>query len=116
MREAQKMMQDPAFQAQMKTMTDNQEFKQHMEKSQEALNDPEKVKELEDQMQEKLKEGNALLAKAKKADEKGDDKDSKDDDKKELKEDDDKKEAAKKEEVEDGDADDMPDMPALNLN
>lgn len=108
MREAQKMMQDPAFQAQMKKMTESSGFKQHMTASQDMLKDPEKVKELEDKMQEKLKEGNDLLEKAK-ADRDAAEGTKKDD----MKEEDgDKKEAKKKEE----EVDDMPDIPSLNLN
>ena len=64
MREAQKMMNDPAFQAQMKKMTENPAFQAHMKQQQEMLQDPEKVKELEEKMQARLKEGEELLAKA----------------------------------------------------
>lgn len=109
MREAQKMMQDPAFQAQMKKMTENPAFQAHMKQSQEMLKDPEKVKELEAKMQERLKEGTELLEKAKKlaSDKEGEEGEG---DKKEAATDDsDKKEAAKEE-------DDMPDIPTLSLN
>ena len=37
MREAQKMMNDPAFQAQMKKVTESQQFKQHIQAQQEML-------------------------------------------------------------------------------
>ncbi|KAL3917925.1 MAG: hypothetical protein SGILL_004482 [Bacillariaceae sp.] len=124
MREAQQMMNDPAFQAQMKKVTESQQFKQHMSQQQEMLKDPEKVKELEKKMQEKLKEGNSLLdqtmaEKAKLEAEKdgGDSKgDKKEGTKKEgdsAEEDGDKKQSAKTEEEEE---DDMPDIPNLNLN
>ena len=114
MREAQKMMNDPAFQAQMKKVTESQQFKQHMQAQQEMLKDPEKVKELEKKMQEKLKEGNVLLEETQKelAEKKG--KDGEDDKKEGAKTEDegeDKKPAAKTEEE-----DEMPDIPNLNLN
>jgi hypothetical protein len=104
MREAQKMMQDPAFKEQMKQMTANPGFKEHMQKTQEVLSDPEKVKEMEAKMQESLKEGEIALAQAEAArKENGDKKDA-------VKDGDDKKEAAK------DDEDEIPDMPSLNLN
>lgn len=109
MREAQKMMQDPAFKEQMKQMTANPGFKEHMEKTQAVLNDPEKVKEMEEKMQTSLKEGEIALAEAEAARKKNGGK-IEDDDKKEAAKDDDKKEAAK------DDEDDIPDMPSLNLN
>jgi hypothetical protein len=105
MREAQKMMADPAFQAQMKKMTGQPGFKEHMAKSQEVLNDPEKVKELEAQMQDKLKEGNELLEKHKQKDIEEETEGGKG-------KEDDKKEAAKEEE----DTEEVPDMTSLNLN
>mmetsp|Transcript_3594 Transcript_3594/g.9544 ORF Transcript_3594/g.9544 Transcript_3594/m.9544 type:complete len:125 (-) Transcript_3594:98-472(-) len=106
MKEAQQMMQDPAFQAQMKKMMNQPGFKTHMAKTQEAMKDPEKVKELEAKVETALKEGTEMLKKAQDADE-GDDK------KKEADGEGDDKEAApaKKEEEED-----MPDIPNLNLN
>lgn len=119
MREAQKMMNDPAFQAQMDKVTETPAFKAHMQKQQEVLKDPKKAKELEAKMQEKLKEGNDLLEKAKKAQGRkagdegaGDDKKDGDDEKQE---DGDKKLAAAEPETT-ADEDDMPDIPNLNLN
>ena len=110
MREAQKMMQDPAFQAQMKKMTQKPAFQAHMKQSQEMLKDPEKVKELEQKMQERLKEGNELLEKAKKSGvtNEGDDKHETEqvggaDTKKDAK-------------IDDKDQDEMPDIPTLSLN
>jgi predicted phage gp36 major capsid-like protein len=110
MREAQKMMEDPEFKKQMKQMTANPAFKDHMQKTQEVLKDPEKVKEMEDKMQKALKEGEEALTKAQaERDAKGDK--IEDGDKKEAAEEDgDKKEAAK------DDEDEIPDMPSLNLN
>jgi hypothetical protein len=109
MREAQKMMNDPAFKEQMKQMTANPGFKEHMQKTQEVLNDPKKVKEMEEKMQESLKEGEIALAKAE-AERKARGDKIEDGDKKEAAKDDDKKEAAK------DDEDEIPDMPSLNLN
>jgi hypothetical protein len=43
MREAQKMMQDPAFQEHMKKMTQAPAFQAHMKNTQEMLKDPKKV-------------------------------------------------------------------------
>ena len=124
MAEAQKMMQDPKFQEQMKKVTESQAFKTHMKAQGEAMKDPKKLATMEKAMKEKLAAGNEQLEKAKamraeaeakkKAEEGGDD-----DDKKEAaKEDDDKKEDDKKEEApkeKDGE-DDMPDIPNLSLN
>ena len=56
MREAQKLMNDPQFQAQMKKMTESEGFKQHMKKSQDVMKDPEKLKELEEKMSKQLEE------------------------------------------------------------
>jgi hypothetical protein len=130
MAEAQKMMNDPAFQAHMNKVMASPAFKSHMSQQQEVLKDPKKVKELEKQMQDKLKEGNTLLeeaqaARAKLLGEKGDNTTSTDEaaDKKNDDDDsDDKKKAAvtetaeKKEPASVDDEDDMPDMPNLNLN
>jgi hypothetical protein len=62
MREAQKMMQDPAFQAQCDKMMANDGFKQAMTKTKEDLKDPEKVKELEEKAQKAIAEGDKDLA------------------------------------------------------
>jgi hypothetical protein len=110
MREAQKMMQDPAFKEQMKQMTANPGFKEHMQKTQEVLSDPEKVKEMEAKMQESLKEGEIALAQAEAARKENGDKIEDGDKKEAVKDGDDKKEAAK------DDEDEIPDMPSLNLN
>jgi hypothetical protein len=106
------MMNDPAFQAQMKKMSESQGFQQHMQASQDMLKDPEKVKELESKMQNKLEEGNKLLEKAKKEEatngEKGEEAAA------EEGAEGDKKEAATAKK--DDDEDEMPDIPSLNLN
>ncbi|KAL7531095.1 hypothetical protein ACHAXR_003840 [Thalassiosira sp. AJA248-18] len=57
MREAQKMMNDPAFQERMKQVTENDAFKTSMEKTQEMMKDEDKVKELEETMKKRVEEG-----------------------------------------------------------
>lgn len=126
MREAQKMMQDPAFQAHMDKMMQNAGFQQAMNKTKDALSDPETAKQMEEKAQKAVEEGNALLEKrqrvienlrkaqaeqeakekaeaAKKAGEESEEETT-------NKEEEDKKPAAEEEE------DDIPDIPALNLN
>ena len=120
MAEAQKMMNDPKFQEQMKKVTESQNFKTHMKTQQDALKDPKKLEEMTKKMQEKINVGNAQLEQAKavrakaeaEAKKKGDDDDDdkKEEDKKEAAEEEDKKEAATTTE------DDMPDIPNLSLN
>jgi predicted phage gp36 major capsid-like protein len=112
MREAQKMMNDPAFQAQMKKMTDSEGFKEHMDASSDMMKDPEKVKEIEAKMQERLVEGNVMLEKFKEQERK-----HLENEKKAGEEDGDKKQAAAKEDEDTAaEADEMPDVPSLNLN
>mmetsp|Transcript_1404 Transcript_1404/g.1909 ORF Transcript_1404/g.1909 Transcript_1404/m.1909 type:complete len:93 (+) Transcript_1404:92-370(+) len=67
MREAQKMMQDPAFQAHMKKVTENDSFKQSIAQTKKVMQDPKKMKEMEATMTEKLKEGQKQLEAAEKA-------------------------------------------------
>ena len=112
MREAQKLMNDPQFQAQMKKMTESEGFKQHMKKSQDTLKDPKKLKELEEKMAKQLEEGNEQLKKyeAAEAEFLAKQKAKKENGEEEGEEDGDKKEAAEEE------VDDMPDIPSLNLN
>jgi len=97
MREAQKMMQDPAFQEHMKKMTASSEFQASMNKTREVMKDPKKVKELEAQVQQQLKDGQEALEAAEKA---------------AAEKCDEAKPAAKKEE----DDDEIEDVPNLNLN
>ena len=96
LKEAQKMMQDPAFQEYMKKMTESREFQTSMQKTQvrqnllglggapflcirhlsfnnnnsittqKIMKDPKKVKELEEKVKQQLKEGEAALEKAQK--------------------------------------------------
>lgn len=61
MREAQKMMADPAFQERMKQYTENDAFKASMAKTQEMLKDETKVKELEETMKKRVEEGTKEL-------------------------------------------------------
>lgn len=60
------MMKDPAFQARMKTVTENEDFKQNMEKTQEMLKDEDKVKEMEESMKKRVEEGSKELEEFKK--------------------------------------------------
>lgn len=108
------MMNDPAFQAQMKKMTESQGFKKHMETSQEMMKDPEKLKEIEAKMNDRLKEGNEMLAKYKEQEKEHLEKEKAKKEGGEGEEDGDKKVAAKEEETEE--VEDMPDIPSLNLN
>lgn len=66
MREARKMMADPAFQERMKQYTENEAFKRHMEKTKETLQDKDKVRELEEGMQKRIEEGERELEELKK--------------------------------------------------
>ena len=66
MREAQKMMKDPAFQERMKHVTENDQFKQSMEKTNEMMKDKDKVKELEESMKKRVEDGNKELDEFKK--------------------------------------------------
>jgi hypothetical protein len=66
MREAQQMMADPAFQERMKSVTDNPQFKESMNKTQEMMKDKDKVKELEDSMKKRVEEGTKELEEFKK--------------------------------------------------
>jgi len=55
------MMQDPAFQAQMRKISQSAAFQQSMKKTQEFMKDPAKVKEMEDKMKKSLAEGQEQL-------------------------------------------------------
>lgn len=107
MREAQKMMKDPAFQKYMNQMMAAPQFKTAMKSTKEALNDPEKVKELEEKAKAAIELGNQELEELKAAKE-GDD----DEKKPAAVAKDDAKPAAEEEE----EVDDMPEIPKLNLN
>ena len=63
MAEAKKMMDDPAFQAQMKKLTGDKEFKENFQKSVDAMKDPAKQAELEARMEHMMKVGDAELKK-----------------------------------------------------
>ena len=124
MREAQKMMQDPQFQAYMKSVTQNAAFKGAMKKTNDTLKDPKKRKEVEEKMKKRMEEGEQELESIKK--ELGEDatdddvmkaladKRATEGDKKKVA--DDKKKAAKGEADDDEGVDDVPDMGSINLN
>lgn len=124
MREAQKMMQDPQFQAYMKSVTQNAAFKGAMKKTNDTLKDPKKRKEVEEKMKKRMEEGEQELENIKK--ELGEDatdddvmraladKRATEGDKKKVA--DDKKKAAKGEADDDEGVDDVPDMGSINLN
>jgi hypothetical protein len=111
-------MEDPAFQAQMKSMMANPQFTKAMKHTQDALKDPKKVKELEEKAKKAIEEGNAALEEIEKqkagegaAGEKAD---GEDDSKKEAAPKDEQEEADPKEDKEEEDP--IPEMPSLNLN
>ena len=116
MAEAQKMMNDPKFQEQMKKVTESAGFKDHMKAQADAMKDPKKLKEMEEQMKKRVAEGNDQLGKYQEMQkkkmaelkEKEGKSEGDDDDKKEAASEDDKKEEAA--------GDDMPDIPNLSLN
>ena len=56
MREAQKMMADPAFQERMKTVTENQAFKTSMENTNEMMKDKDKAQKLKHPLPSSLQE------------------------------------------------------------
>jgi hypothetical protein len=64
MAEAQKMMNDPNFQKEMKKLTDNKDFKNSIKKTQEAMNDPSTAAEMEARMEMMIKKGNADMKKS----------------------------------------------------
>ena len=64
MREAQKMMQDPNFQAYMKQIMQSNAFQGAMKKTKESMDDPEKRKEMEEMVKQKLEAGEKELKKA----------------------------------------------------
>lgn len=62
MREAQKMMQDPSFQAYMKQMMEGQQMQQAIKQTKQTLTDPNKMKELEEKTMKAVAEGEKELA------------------------------------------------------
>jgi formate dehydrogenase maturation protein FdhE len=64
MKEAQKMMDNPEFQKQMKKLTGDKEFKDSLKKSADAMKDPAKAAELEARMEHMMKVGEQELKKA----------------------------------------------------
>jgi hypothetical protein len=126
MKEAAKLQQDPAFQAYMQRIMNQAGFQKAMREQQQKLRDPVELKRLEERAAAALQEGNAALeklekeriAKQKKRCNNNDDdqKEKGEDDQKEEEED--KKEAAAVEEepTKEVEEDDLPDIPALNIN
>jgi len=118
MREAQKMMQDPNFQAQMKKMLSQGGMQQALQQTKQDLSDPKKAKELEEKARKAVEEGEKELAKLEEQKKKGlrvekGGEDKEEDADKTLEVDNDSKPpAALKTEEED----DMPDIPVLSLN
>jgi hypothetical protein len=110
-------MEDPAFQAQMKSMMANPQFTKAMKQTKQALKDPEKVKELEDKAKKAIEEGNAALEEIEKQKagegSAGEKTDGEDDAKKEATPKGGKEEADPKEDKEEEDP--IPEMPSLNL-
>ena len=60
------MMQSPEFQAQMKKMLANPKFVEHIEKTKQAMQDPEKRKEIEEKEAAALQQGTKALEEAEK--------------------------------------------------
>ncbi len=63
MKEAQKMMDNPDFQSQMKKLTGDKEFKESLKKSVDTMKDPSKAAELEARMEHMMKVGDNELKK-----------------------------------------------------
>jgi len=61
MREAKKMMADPAFQEQCKQYTENEAFQSHLAKTKADLQDANKVKEMEEHMKLRVEAGEKEL-------------------------------------------------------
>eukprot|EP00978_Attheya_sp_CCMP212_P010660 scaffold25925_cov59-Attheya_sp.AAC.7 len=55
------MMEDPDFQEKMKKMAESQHFQASMKKTQDMMNDPEKVKELEAKVAKSIEDGEEQL-------------------------------------------------------
>jgi cell division protein YceG involved in septum cleavage len=115
MREAQKMMQDPSFQTYMKQMMEGQQMQQAIKQTKQTMADPNKMKELEEKTMKAVAEGEKELAELEKKKtaavqqpEGGDDVTES------YKTDSNEKEESisKNDEV----LEDIPDIPALNLN
>jgi hypothetical protein len=105
------MMQDPAFQAQMNKVMTAPAFKQHTQKFNAQLKDPKKAKRLELKAKKAIEEGNKLMEEQEKAlqalhneiqgnESQGDEKEP----------------AAPEEAAAPAEEDDIPDIPALQIN
>lgn len=111
------MMQDPAFQAYVDKVTKSAAFQQSMSKAQEAMKDPEKVKEMEEKAAQAIKDGNKQLEELEQQ------KKEAPKEKAENKDDADQKSTENVTETEEegkppavDDEDDIPDIPTLSLN
>ena len=115
MREAQKLMKDPAFQAQCRKMMQGGAFQNAMQQTKQDMKDPEKVKAMEEKTKKAIEEGEKELAALRAAKEaKGDGVDD-DDAKPEASGKQQKENATATDEAPD-DIDEMPDMPSLQIN
>lgn len=61
MREAQKMMQDPAFQAHMKKISESAQFQQSIKRTKEVMKDPKKMQEMQKNVEKRVAEGQKQL-------------------------------------------------------
>lgn len=61
MKEAQSMMEDPSFKANMKKMMSGQGFQEAMSQTNTDLQDPEKLKAMEEKAEKAIAEGNVEL-------------------------------------------------------
>ncbi len=113
-REAQKMMQDPAFQTQMRQMMSSSGVKKALKETKEVMNDPEKIKEMEAAAQKALEEGNKQLEALEKA--RKEKEGSSENIEKAEGDDCDQKVAAKADAATNEEEDEVPDIPSLNLN
>lgn len=115
MREAQKMMQDPSFQAYMKQMMEGQQMQQAIKQTKQTLADPKKMQELEEKTLKAVAEGEKELAELEKKKASAPEKTDVADSGYECV----KAESSEKDEGNDANdavLEDIPDIPALNLN
>jgi hypothetical protein len=120
MREAQKMMNDPAFQQQMKQMMEQQNFQQAMASTKEKMADPTQLNEMERQAAAAIEEGNIALEEYEAARRKRITEQVALAKQKQLEEEEESKKSATVTDttatINTNDEDDMVDMPVLNLN
>ena len=118
MREAQKMMEDPAFQAHMDKLMGQKGMKQALKKTKKQMSDPKKAAELEAKAKMAIAEGEKELDKLNEQKKASESKPSAND--AERKEGDDTKQSSdvdlKPTPTATAEQDEMPHIPALNLN